>query len=89
MPNTPAGDDRLDMSGVIELLEESLRLARSLDGAPINVERSDSRSVMRRNSENSKSLLYGVHVIDCARLAMNSQYHLFRGQKPPIIEMPE
>lgn len=89
MPNTPADDNALDMTGVIELLEEAIKLAKGLDGARINVERSSDRRVMARNSENSKALLYSVHVIDCARLAMNSQYHLFRGQKPPIIEMPE
>lgn len=86
--NTPAGDDKLDMTTVIELLEEAIALAKGLDGAHMNIERSSDRRVMSVNSENSKTLLYSVHVIDCARLAMNSQYHLFRGQNPPIIEMP-
>lgn len=89
MTDIPAEQARLDMTGVIELLEESLRLARKLDGQPTNIERSKNTRVMARNSENSKTLLYAVHVIDSARVGMNSQYHLFRGQNPPIIEMPD
>lgn len=80
-------EETLDMSPVRSLLAELGELVDRLDGVSLNVEGENNKSRMRANAERSRELLYSAHLGDLLRVEMLSQYHRFKGQDPPHLEV--
>jgi hypothetical protein len=80
-------DERLSMQAALRLLDEVRELVVDLDDAPINVEGDNNKNRMRTNAQRSKDLLYAAHLADVLRLEILNQYHRFKGQNPPLLEV--
>ncbi|WP_156384376.1 hypothetical protein [Marmoricola sp. Leaf446] len=70
----------LDFSRAMELLEEARSICNRLHGQGTNVESND-RSKAANRAEVSRLILFAGHLGDCARLEIQSQFHLFKGQE--------
>lgn len=69
----------IDMRDVLHLLEEAVALCTQLDDQPLNVERPNNKDLQARNAQRSRDLQYAAHLVDSARVAVDRQYHRFKG----------
>lgn len=79
MPTNP--DARLDMTEVFKLLDEAKKVARELHHQPLDTgidNRSSDRDFRSQSAARNRRLLYGAHIIDAARVAMEGQYHRYK-----------
>ncbi len=75
--------ERIDMSGVLHLLEEIQDLLSAMDGMPLDVPTEDRDRVRRsQNARRGRELLWAAHLADCLRLDIESQYYRFKGFHP-------
>lgn len=72
----------IDMTEALRLLGEATKLTKSLDGQPLNRERPNDKSRQSRNAQRSRELQYAAHLVDAARVAVNAQFHRFKGDLP-------
>lgn len=75
----------VDMTEPRRLLDELTGLIDALDGIEADVPggESNNRDKMRRKAQQSRELIYATHVADKLRLAVQDQYHVFRGMQSP------
>lgn len=78
-------EPRVNMRRTITLLEEVLGYVEDLDGVRVNIEGATSKDLNRQKADITKRLLYAAHLADMARVAVMSEYHKYKGEKPPTI----
>lgn len=77
----------VDMGPALDLLEECRVIIEKLDGIKPNQDGDTNKDRMRRNAERSRLLLFAAHIADGARYEITSQYHRFKGERPPTVNL--
>jgi hypothetical protein len=87
-----ATDARLTFTRAKRLVEEAEHLLAAHEGAGANREldprsKGRQRSARESSAQVNKDVLYAAHLLDAARLEVLNQYHQFRGQEPPTVDL--
>lgn len=77
--------DTLDMTVLLEVLDELRGEIESLNGSRVNIE-VRSKQVNAEKAEINRKLLYVAHLFDAAKVEVMSQYHRFKGEDPPFLQ---
>lgn len=77
----------VDMTAAIALLDELKEMAVKLDRAPLHPLDDSNRAKMRAAADRSRELLYAAHLADGVRFEILSQYHAYKGQQPPMLNV--
>lgn len=75
-------EKQIDMSEALRLLGEAAELCKQLDGEPVNVERVNNKAHMAQKARRSRELQYASHLVGAARVAVDQQFHRFKGDLP-------
>lgn len=73
----------VDMAEPNRLIEQLQVLLDELDGIEADIPggESNNRDKMRRKAQQGRKLIYAGHVADKLKVAINDQYHAFRGMQ--------
>lgn len=74
--------NKIDMSDALQLLEEAISICKALHGQAHNSEKPNDKVQQSRNAKRSRQLQYTAHLVDSARVAVNTQFHRFKGDVP-------
>lgn len=89
MTDTPTEEvPRVDMSNAETLLTEIGAMVAKLDGSyGVNAEQDNNKKRMRYSAQMSQNLLYAAHLADNLRVEILNEYHRFKGQDAPSVEL--
>lgn len=76
-------DNTLDLTPLIDELDDLRILIEELDGQALNIEAPSAKALMARKADVNKKLLLAAHEADSIRVGLMTAYHVFKGSIEP------
>ena len=74
----------IDTSPALNCLDELREMLENLNGERENLE-ANSKRVNSHKAEVNRRLLYAAHLAKVIEVEILSQYHVFKGEDPPLL----